>query len=219
MIAKNHHQWTRYGANIPCFCRHSNQIYIIFGQNKFLFSSMSSYGKIVLKWYSMGLIIWSQRKVKSFVSGWWWGRWGGHSENNISTLNLNWNRLEWLTWLELDNCYKKDSTTFRQGYTSLALTVLDKQRSEFWLFRRWQFADMVGLNIPIHLEGGDSTSRASPGNVSASRLKNRSVTQHREVPDQRVDKQNLQYQFAKNLQPPKINLQLPNCNMGALSLG
>jgi len=32
---------------------------------------------------------------------------------------------------------------------------------------------MVGLNIPIHLEGGDSTSRASPGVVSASRLRNR----------------------------------------------
>lgn len=32
---------------------------------------------------------------------------------------------------------------------------------------------MVGLNIPIHLEGGDSTSRASPGDVSASRLRNR----------------------------------------------
>jgi len=32
---------------------------------------------------------------------------------------------------------------------------------------------MVGLNIPIHLEGGDKTSRASPGNVSASRLRSR----------------------------------------------
>ena len=134
MIAKNHHQWTRYGANIPCFCRHSNQIYIIFGQNKFLFSSMSSYGKIVLKWYSMGLIIWSQRKVKSFVSGWWWGRWGGHSENYISTLNLNWNRLEWLTWLELDNCYKKDSEGFYNIQAGVHFPCTDcTGQAAFWI--------------------------------------------------------------------------------------
>ena len=38
---------------------------------------------------------------------------------------------------------------------------------------------MVGLVVPIHLEGGDSTSRPATRDFAASRLKSRSVNKGR----------------------------------------
>ena len=154
MIAKNHHQWTKYGANIPCFM-------------SLLKSDLH--------------IFWLKIAAKRF-------------QKIEADTALPWHWLHWTNSVLNSDCLGDRET----GDDDLLI----------WSGLTFQFTWRAGTRPPGHLRAmcqHPDLGAGQYGVLGGPRSEN-------------------WYNFSaisiqKKLPPPKINLQLPNCNMGALSWG